>query len=222
MSKISKARMTKRVLAGALAGLVAFTASVSPALACQEDAMLVFDSSGSMATSKDGSAKIDIARAAAAEVLPELTSKRATGLVTYGGVQGAGCSGVSLKFPPMAESGGLIIGELQASQPSGSTPLTEAVWLAALTLKNSGKPGTIVLVTDGHENCGYNACAFGLKLAAETKNIRVHVIGFYLHARSEASVSCLANATGGTYTSVHGLEELKAALKKTLGCPRIS
>ena len=132
------------------------------------------------------------------------------------------CRGVSMKLPPMAGSGDLIIGELARIQPSGSTPLTEAVWTAASALRMSGKPGTVVLVTDGKENCGYNACLFGQQLALAAKNIKVHVIGFYLHATAETNVACLAKKTGGTYTSVNGLDELKQALKKTLACPRIS
>ncbi len=197
-------------------------ATVVPAWACQEDAMLVFDASGSMSSMRDGFTKIQMARDAAADVLPELTRSRPTGLVTYGGERGAGCQGVALKLPPMAHSGDLIIGELQSIQPSGSTPLTEAVWTAALALKSTGKPGTIVLVTDGEENCGLNACTFGQQMALGAKGIKVHVIGFYLHARSEASVACLAQHTGGTYTSVTGYDDLKKALKKALACPRIS
>ena len=200
----------------------ATTLCLSPVLACQEEAMLVFDASGSMSMARDGLPKIDIARQAAADVLPDLTHSRPTGLITYGGERGQGCRGVSIKLPPMAGSGDLIVGELASLQPSGSTPLTEAVWLAALTLKNTGKPSTIVLVTDGKENCGYNACDFGQQMALGAKNIKVHVIGFYLHATAETNVACLANKTGGTYTSVNGLEELKEALKKTLACPRIS
>lgn len=207
-----------RLIAIVLAAVVALT----PAMACQEEAMLVFDASGSMSIARDGFPKIDIAREAAAEVLPELTRTRATGFITYGGEQGEGCSGVSLRFAPMTDSADLIIGELTSIIPSGSTPLTEAVWLAALTLQNAGKPGTVVLVTDGRENCGNNACAAGRQIAQTMKGIKVHVIGFYLHAIAESNVACMASATGGTYTSVNSLEELKKALKQTLACPRIS
>ena len=207
-----------RLVATILAALVGLT----PAVACQEEAMLVFDASGSMSIARDGFPKIDIAREAAAEVLPDLTRSRATGLVTYGGEQGEGCTGVSLRFAPMADSADLIIGELTSIVPSGSTPLTEAVWLAALTLKNAGKPGTVVLVTDGRENCGYDPCAAGRHIAQTMKTIKVHVIGFYLHTIAESNVACLASTTGGTYTSVNSLDELKRALKKTLACPRIS
>jgi Ca-activated chloride channel family protein len=212
----------RKILGRGVATFMSVSVAICPAVACQEEAMLVFDASGSMAMSRGGMTKMDAAREAAADVLPELTRTRPTGLITYGGEREQGCKGVSMRLPPMTGSGDLIIGELAGIEPAGSTPLTEAVWLGALTLKNSGKPGTIVLVTDGKENCGYDACQFGAQMALGAKNIKVHVIGFYLHAKSEANVACLAQKTGGTYTSVNGVDELKAALKKTLACPRIS
>ena len=94
--------------------------------------------------------------------------------------------------------------------------------LAEIDAILAGKPGTVVLVTDGRENCGYDACAAGRHIAQTMKTIKVHVIGFYLHAVAESNVACMASTTGGTYTSVNSLEDLKKALKKTLACPRIS
>ncbi len=184
--------------------------------------MLVFDSSGSMGSFKGGLPKIDTAREAAADILPEVTRFRATGLITYGGDFGAVCNNVNLKIPPMRHSGELILAELGLMRPNGQTPLSDAVMLAAQSLKSLQHPGIIVLVTDGLENCGYNACALGQKLRAENPNIRVHVIGFHLHARSESRISCLSQQTGGTYTSTNSLESLREALRTTLSCPRIS
>ena len=94
----------KTLLSRCLAALLATVTGLAPALACQEEAMLVFDASGSMSIARDGLPKIDIAREAAADVLPELTRNRATGLVTYGGEHGEGCSGVSLRLAPMTNS----------------------------------------------------------------------------------------------------------------------
>jgi len=193
-----------------------------PAMACQENAMLVFDASGSMSVAPDGERKIDAARNAAGDVLPDVTRFRATGLVTYGGAPGPTCGGVSLKIPPVRDSGGLILGELALLEPSGQTPLSEAVWLAAQTLQNQHAPGIIVLVTDGLENCGHDACALAQKIKTLVPKVRVHVIGFHLNSPAEGRVSCLAKTTGGTYTATDTLDALRDALKKTLTCPRIS
>ena len=192
------------------------------AWACQENAMLVFDASGSMASIRDGLPKITVARDAAAEILPAITRRRPTGLITYGGERGPSCGDVHLKIPPMVGSGELVLGELSLMEPKGQTPLSDAVMLAAQTLKGMGQPGVVVLVTDGLENCGYNACALGQKLHKEAPNIRVHVIGFHLRSISESRVACLAHGTGGTYTSTNSLETLREALRQTLSCPRIS
>lgn len=209
-----------RIVSCITAAALAFAAG--PAWACQENAMLVFDASGSMSVLRDSERKIDTARSAAAEILPDVTRIRPTGLVTYGGQPGPTCGGVSLKMPPMQHSGGLIVSELGMIEPSGQTPLSDAVWLAAQTLQSLQKPGIVVLVTDGLENCGRDACALGRKIAAMSPAVRVHVIGFHLGGIGEERVSCLAKATGGTYASTSSLEGLRDALKKTLGCPRIS
>lgn len=184
--------------------------------------MVVFDASGSMSVMRDGERKIDTARSAAADILPDVTSLRATGLVTYGGEPGPSCSGVSLKIPPVRDSSGLILSELGLLEPSGQTPLSEAVWLAAQTLQGYQKPGVVVLVTDGLENCGHNACQLGQKIKTMSPRVRIHVIGFHLNSLSEGQVACLAKETEGTYTAADSLESLRAALKKTLACPRIS
>ena len=66
------------------------------AWACRENAMIVFDASGSMALFREGRPKIDIAREAAGAVLPDVTKYRPTGLVTYSGGRGAACTDVKL------------------------------------------------------------------------------------------------------------------------------
>jgi Ca-activated chloride channel family protein len=217
---IFRIRKLRDCIAALTAAVLVFVSG--PALACQENAMLVFDASGSMSVAPNGERKIDTARNAAADVLPDVTRFRATGLVTYGGSPGPTCGGVSLKIPPVRDSGGLILGELALLEPSGQTPLSEAVWLAAQTLQNQHTPGIIVLVTDGLENCGHDACALAQKIKTLVPKVRVHVIGFHLNSLAEGHVSCLAKTTDGTYTAADTLDALRDALKKTLTCPRIS
>ena len=64
------------------------TIAVPLARACTEHAMIVFDASGSMRAFPDGTSKFGVARQAVAEVLPDVTRFRPTGLVTYGGGKG--------------------------------------------------------------------------------------------------------------------------------------
>ena len=192
------------------------------AWACRENAMIVFDASGSMALVRDGQSKMASARRAAREVLPNLTRNRPTGLVTYSGGKGLACDDVSLRLSPSSDSGGAIASHLDRIEPDGATPLSPAVKLAANTLKELGPPGVVVLITDGLENCGNDACALGEQLSRDSYDIKIHVISFYLHARATDRIECLAKLTGGTYTTTASLDGLKEALRKTLGCPRVS
>lgn len=219
---INVRRSLRQVCALSLTAMVVTLQPLTALANCKENAMIVFDSSGSMGAPSEGARRLDVARQAIDDVLPEVTATRPTGLVTYGGAFAFGCDSVNLKLPPMANSASLIRSELLGLEPSGQTPLTEATWLAAQALDQAERRGTVVVITDGRENCGLNVCALGAKLRVEAPNIRVHVIGFHLRAASEASIACLAQSTKGTYASTRSLYELKAALRKTLTCPRIS
>lgn len=192
------------------------------AWACRENAMVVFDASGSMALFRDGHQKMATARRAAREVLPEMTRNRPTGLVTYSGGSGLACEDVALRLRPSPNSGAAIASHLDRIEPNGATPLSPAVKLAANTLKDLGPPGVVVLVTDGLENCGNDACALGKQLGRDSYDVKIHVISFYLHARTTDRIECLAKLTGGTFSTTASLDGLKEALRKTLGCPRVS
>ena len=71
---------------------------------CTEDAMIVFDASGSMSGNQtlgipNSQARIDEVRAALAQVLPSVTKFRRVGLVTYGPGPYNQCN-VKVEFPP--------------------------------------------------------------------------------------------------------------------------
>ena len=50
-------------------------------------------------------------------------------------------------------------------------------------------------------------------MALGAKNIKVHVIGFYLRANAETNVACLAKKTGGT-----GADQSRSRHGPHLGC----
>ena len=213
----------RRWLAG-VAVAACLTHAIAPTLAfaCRENAMIVFDASGSMALFREGRPKIEIAREAARGVLPDVTRYRPTGLVTYSGGRGPACSDVKLQVAPTIGSASAILAALRTVDPNGATPLSNSVELAADALRRLGSPGIVVLITDGLENCGQNACVLGKRLRTWGDLIKVHVISFYLHGRKVETISCLAEATGGTYATTNSLEELREALHRVLSCNRIS
>jgi Ca-activated chloride channel family protein len=204
----------------------------SPASPCIQDAMIVFDASGSMSGNMEGGIgtlkpRIDEVRHALAEVLPKATRFRRVGLIIYGPGPGEQCN-VRLDLKPTANSSSLIMRDLDALSPSGKTPLTTAVAKAADVLDYRKKPGMIVVVTDGEETCGGSPCALGKELRAAAAQLTVHIIGFRMKDYSwtgENSVldaKCLAEENKGLYLSANNREELVAALKTTLECPMLS
>lgn len=203
--------------------------------ACTDDAILVFDASGSMASV--GYNELDIPRMGEAldavrYVLPRVEAYRRLGLVTYGPGPKDICSNIDLRLAPQDNAARPIIAELERLVPDGNTPLTQSVLRAAETLNYTKQPAVVVLVTDGDETCGGAPCRLATQLSATAAAITVHVIGFkardrFFQWQSQAAEPegfdmasrCLADATGGQYVTAETTDELIEALQKTLGCP---
>lgn len=230
-------RLTYSLRCGAFA-LIALLAVPAAALAadeakapCTEDAMIVFDASGSMAGSlAEGIGakirRIDEVRKALAQALPRVVHYRRIGLITYGPGSYKQCN-VELKLRPQPNAAQRILNDVNGLNPSGKTPLTAAVEQAAEVLHYNAEPGVVVLLTDGEETCDGAPCALGKRLKAEGLQLTVHVIGFrmtafWTGAQSALDVRCLAEETGGLYITAENQEELVEAFEKTLGCPMMS
>ena len=199
---------------------------------CINDAMIVFDASGSMAGNvNQGIAttipRIDEVRDALAQVLPSATKFRRVGLITYGPGPYQQCN-VKLNLKPTPNAAQLIMSEVNALTPAGRTPLTEAVQDAADVLDYRAKPGLIVVITDGEETCGGAPCKLGEALHAAADNLTIHVIGYrtkgysWMGEQSVLDTQCLAEKNGGLYITVDTKDELIAALQKTLDCPMLT
>jgi Ca-activated chloride channel homolog len=203
-----------------------------PPAPCTEDAMIVFDASGSM--SGDGwgygsetagvVSRIDKVRATLAKILPKVTRSRRVGLITYGPGTWNQCN-VRLDLTPTENAATSIMTTIDALVPAGKTPLTQAVAEAARVLDYRSKPGIIVLVTDGEETCGGSPCGLGRQLSKEAAQLTVHIISLRVKGytwTSEQNIleaKCLAEQNGGLYLPVETQDELMEALEKTLGCP---
>src|SRR5215510_4111557 len=125
---------------------------------CTEDAMIVFDASGSMAGNTvqglfSDITRIDEVRKALGQVLPGITKFRKVGLITYGPGPYGQCN-VDLAFPPIPNAADRIMSVVNALNPAGKTPLVAAVKQAAEVLDYQTEKGVVVLVTDGEETCG--------------------------------------------------------------------
>jgi Ca-activated chloride channel family protein len=202
------------------------------ATACNEDAMIVFDASGSMSgTERLGIGtfvtRIDKVRKAMAQVLPEVAPLRRIGLISYGPGPYNKCDNIRLESEPEFDAADRIIGVVEKINPAGRTPLTAAVSEAARVLRHTEKPAVIVLVTDGEETCGGSPCGLADQLAKTGKQTTVHVIGYRVKDYSWTGASayqskCLSEKTGGQYFSVETTDDLISALRRSLGCPYLT
>jgi len=197
---------------------------------CHEDAMVVFDASGSMSGNEilgipNSRARIDEARSALARVLPNATKFRRVGLVSYGPGPWNQCN-VKLDLKPMANAAGPIMSAVNAIVPAGRTPLTSGIEAAAEALDFRAKPGVVVVITDGEETCGRAPCEIAKELHAAGYKLTVHVVAFkyesYSYGMSVLDLMCVAEENGGLYVKANSEEELVEALEKTLDCPMIS
>ncbi len=200
---------------------------------CNEDAMMVFDASGSMYgdgwgyASTSRMSRIDNTRSALAKVLPNVARFRRVGLITFGPGPYNQCN-VKLDLKPTPSAADLIMGIINALVPAGKTPLTSAVEQAANVLDYRAKPGVIVVLTDGEETCGRSPCELGKQLHAEAAQLTIHVIGLRVKGfswtgeQSIVETKCLAEQNNGLYTAVETEDELVVAFEKTLGCPMMS
>jgi Ca-activated chloride channel homolog len=199
---------------------------------CTEDAMIVFDASGSMAGNVDSGIattipRIDEVRKALGQVLPTVTRNRRVGLITYGPGPYQQCN-VQLDLRPTPNAAKRIMHNVNELNPAGKTPLTEAVEQAAEVLDYREKPGVVVLLTDGEETCGGAPCTAGKKLHKDAFDLTVHVISFrfkniyWAGQQTVLDTKCLAESNGGLYLSVDTEQDLIQAFEKALGCPMMS
>jgi len=194
-----------------------------PALAEPSRTILVLDSSGSMWGQIDGEAKIAIARRAVSDLLDTLPENVEIGLTAYGHRRKGDCGDIESLVPVGAQSRPAIRAAIEAIQPKGKTPLSDAVRAAAEELKYSEEKATVILVSDGRETCEADPCAVGLLLEETGVDFTAHVVGFDISdADDEAQLRCLAENTGGDFVSASNATELREALERVAAEPEVA
>ncbi len=207
-----------KLLAAVLSLIFAFT--ISP-LARADDAgsrvILVLDASGSMRAKIGGKAKIDIAKEVVGKIVAGWKPEDELGLIVYGHRQKGECSDIETVKEPGPLNAADYMAAVNAIQPKGQTPMTEAVKQAAEALQYTEKKATVILVSDGIENCNADPCAVAEALAKSGVELKVHTVGFGLDNQGAvAQLKCMAEKTGGTFTVANNADDLLKALAKTV------
>ncbi len=179
--------------------------------------ILVLDGSGSMRAKIDGKSKMDIAKAVVGRIVKSWNPNDDLGLVVYGHRKKGECSDIEVLKDPGPLDAKAYMKAVNSINPKGKTPMTEAVRMAAEALQYTEKKATVILVSDGIETCDADPCAVAEKLAKTGVELKVHTVGFGLDDQGAvAQLKCLAEKTGGTFTTANNEADLQKALAKTV------
>jgi Ca-activated chloride channel homolog len=177
-------------------------------------AMLVLDASGSMWGQIGGKSKIEIAREVIGDLMADWDQGVHLGLSAYGHRSKGDCNDIETLVKAGPDTNATIVGIVNQLNPKGKTPLSASVKMAAEELGYSEEPATVILVSDGIENCGIDPCALGRSLEATGIDFTAHVIGFDVRPEDRAGLICLAENTGGKFLSAGTASELTNALQQ--------
>ncbi|MEL6958553.1 MAG: VWA domain-containing protein [Pseudomonadota bacterium] len=194
-----------------------------PAFALAQDranTILVLDGSGSMWGQIDGINKIVIARDVVGTLLDDFPADQNLGLTVYGHRERGNCADIETVVAPGQGNIDAIRSAVNNINPQGKTPMTDAIIAAAEALRYTEERATVILVSDGIETCNPDPCAAALALEQAGIDFTAHVVGFDVtDPEALAQMQCLADNTGGTFTTAADADELSAALQTVAVAP---
>ncbi|HYH90003.1 MAG TPA: VWA domain-containing protein [Solirubrobacteraceae bacterium] len=181
--------------------------------------ILVVDASKSMkADDGSGRPKMAAAKAALNTLVDELPDDAKVGLRIYGSqVSGTGkaegCADTKLVSPvaPLDRAG--LKASINAITPRGFTPIGASLQAAAKDL-GTAKQKTVVLVSDGGDNCAPPApCGVARELAQGGVALKIQAVGFQVKSGARRQLQCIADAGGGRYVDADNAQELGGQLR---------
>lgn len=177
--------------------------------------LLIFDASGSMNQRMGGETRLAAAKRVVADLLAGFPEGTPLGLTLYGHRRARDCSDIeNVQAIGPVDRQGLFrmaarIGGLTAR---GETPIARTL-VGSIPLFG-GRPGQIVIVTDGREECGGDVCAAARQLAAAGVSLRVDIVGFGTGPAERNALQCVTEITGGRYVEAPDAARLREALSQ--------
>ncbi|MGW7045422.1 VWA domain-containing protein [Streptomyces avermitilis] len=213
----------QRLAVGLCALLAALTAGFAfPAGAVADETTadapkvdLVLDVSGSMrARDIDGGSRMAAAKQAFNEVLDATPEEVQLGIRTLGANypgddRKTGCKDTAQLYPVSTLDRTEAKTAVATLSPTGWTPIGPALLKAADDLDGGTGSRRIVLITDGEDTCApLDPCEVAREIAAKGVGLTIDTLGLVPNSKLSKQLSCIAEATGGTYTSVEHKEDL--------------
>ena len=205
-------------LLAALAAGMAFPAAATagePTGEATAKVDLVLDVSGSMRTRDiDGGTRMAAAKQAFNEVLDATPEEVQLGIRTLGANypgndRQTGCKDTAQLYPVSTLDRTEAKTAVATLSPTGWTPIGPALLKAADDLQSGDGSKRIVLITDGEDTCApLDPCEVAREIAAKGIGMTIDTLGLVPNTKLNKQLSCIAEATGGTYTSVEHTAEL--------------
>jgi Ca-activated chloride channel family protein len=180
--------------------------------------VLVLDASSSMLGAIGKNTKMKVARDVTHDLLGSWDERLNVGLTAYGHRQAKSCGDIEAVVPLGPLNREAFNTAVDGLKPKGRTPLAAAIRNAADQLGYAQRKATIIVITDGIENCGGDPCAVAAELKAKGIDFTAHVVGLgALSAKDSKQLACIAEKTGGEYRGAKDAPALKAALGGLVG-----
>lgn len=219
-----KLKSKTRPLAYALpACLVGVGLSYGPGMALaaqlpsEGSVIILLDSSGSMKEpAGNGKTRMEAAKIGLAKVIEALPAGAKVGLRVYGASVEDGpksCQDSDLLVPVEDVDKAKLTAGVKKMKPLGNTPIAYSLKEAARDLPKDGTR-SIVLVSDGQENCNGNPCKVAKEISDSGTKLHVDVIGLQVDTKSRNQLTCIASAGGGTYYDVPDVTSLPKTLTR--------
>lgn len=190
-----------------------------PAAAAADDpanVMFIFDASGSMKRPAGNETRINVAKRVFGQTLKSMPREGLqTGVIAFGHRRKNDCTDIELVSPlglDMAQSQAELVPGFEAI---GETPIATAITQAGQALKaHRGRQSSIVLITDGIEECRGDPCAAAAGLKALGIDVKIHIVGFALGSGESSKLQCVVDQTGGRYFDAHDASALQRTLSE--------
>jgi Mg-chelatase subunit ChlD len=185
---------------------------------------LILDGSGSMKKKLGDATRMDIARQVLADLVRGLPDEVEVALRVYGhrireGSPGD-CRDTELVYPFARLDRELLLLEVNRIKPLGTTPIAYALEQVAEDFGETPGEKTVILVTDGKEECGGDLSRTVEELRARGLDVRLHIVGFTIDdIQIHDQMQQAATAGKGEYFPAADREGLRQAMTGTLALP---
>lgn len=182
--------------------------------------LLVMDASGSMTEIDDGgTVRIEAAREALHDVVDELDDGMDVGMrvfsadVTDPDDPGA-CTDSRLAQSIAGDNRDELRESIDRYDAVGArTPIAHALEAAAGDFNDEGHR-TIVLVSDGEENCVPDPCEAARVLMENNIDVAIHTVGYNINDEAREQLQCIAETGHGEYFDAEDVDSLTWAMQR--------